>query len=136
MRYPQIAAAVAAVLSATAMGAATAGTTHENPNRLMRPSATNGTSNGPDAATAQGYSNQVYIGGSSAAAAGILSYFESATFCTAGYYTEFDTDVTATNYPDFRAVSCASTAAASGIGSAQQVTVYVRPEGGSVIGVL
>jgi len=138
MRYPQIAAAVAAVLSATAIGAAAAGTSHEGANltRPTQPHTTNGTSNGPDAATAQGYTNQVYIGGSSAAAGGLLTYFESTNFCTAGYYTEFDTDVTATNYPDFRAVSCASTVAASGLSAGTQVTIYVRPEGGSVIGVL
>src|SRR5208283_5990532 len=103
MRYPQIAAAVAAVLSAVAMGAAAAGTSHQGPNLIrtgLKPNGTNGTSNGPDAVTAQGYTNQIYIGGSSAAAAGILGYFESANFCTANYYTEFDTDVTATNYPD------------------------------------
>jgi ABC-type phosphate transport system substrate-binding protein len=138
MRYPQIAAAVAAILSTAAMGAAAASTSTEGA-RLTKPTqphTTNGTSNGPDAATAQGYTNQVYIGGSSAAAGGLLTYFESANFCAAGYYTEFDTDVTATNYPDFRAVSCASTVAASGLSAGTQVTVYVRPEGGSVIGVL
>jgi hypothetical protein len=76
--------------------------------------------------------NQVYIAGSSAAANAIINYVES-TVCGGTGYSAFTTPTNAVGLPDFRAISC--TSAAGQIDAGQLVTIWYRPEGGSVVGV-
>src|ERR1700736_38707 len=112
MRNTQVAAAVAAALAMGSFGMAQATT--------------------PTPAQAAAATHKIYLAGSSAAAAGVLTYLENTVF--GGSYSVFTTPTSAGNLGDFRAVS--GTAAAGQPFAGSTVTVWYRPEGGSVIGVL
>jgi ABC-type phosphate transport system substrate-binding protein len=73
------------------------------------------------------------MAGSSAAAAGIISFLE-ATVCGNANFSVFTTPTSVVNAPDFRAVSC--TAASGQPFAGTVVTVWYRAEGGSVVGVM
>jgi ABC-type phosphate transport system substrate-binding protein len=88
---------------------------------------------GPTPAQASGAAHKIYIAGSSAAASGIVSFLET-TLCGGSGFSVFATPTSVVNNPDFRAVSC--TAAAGQPFAGTTVTVWYRPEGGSVVGVL
>jgi hypothetical protein len=76
--------------------------------------------------------HNVYIAGSSAAANGVVAFLEG-TLCGNTAYSIFTTPTTSVGLPDFRAVSC--TAAGGQPFAGSTVTVWYRPEGGSVVGV-
>jgi ABC-type phosphate transport system substrate-binding protein len=88
---------------------------------------------GPTPTAAAGAAHKIYIAGSSAAAAGIVSFLE-ANLCGGANFSVFTTPTSTVNLPDFRAVSC--TAAAGQPFAGDLVTVWYRAEGGSVVGVL
>jgi ABC-type phosphate transport system substrate-binding protein len=113
MRNSKIAAAVAAVLATGGFVAAQAATP-------------------PTPAQASAAAHKVYIAGSSAAAAGVVSYLETTVF--GGTYSQFTTPTSASGLPDFRAVSGTPVSGQPFAGST--LTVWYRPEGGSVVGVL
>jgi hypothetical protein len=113
MRNKYVAAAVAAALAIGASGATLAV--------------------GPTPAAASGAAHKIYIAGSSAAASGIVSFLET-SLCGGANFSVFTTPTSVVNNPDFRAVSC--TAAAGQPFAGTVVTVWVRAEGGSVVGVL
>lgn len=77
-------------------------------------------------------SHNVFMAGSSAAVNGVLAFIE-ATVCGNTGYSVFTTPTSSVGQPDFRAVSC--TAASGEPFSGQTLTVWYRPEGGSVVGV-
>ena len=114
MRISTVAAAVAAVLGVSGTSAALAATGFTAASAAAAPS--------------------IYIGGSSAAANGVLSGFIENTVCGAGgNFTEWDTDTSVVGAADFRVVTCKVAAVLTSL-VGQQVTFYYRPEGGSVIG--
>jgi ABC-type phosphate transport system substrate-binding protein len=88
---------------------------------------------GPTPTAAAGAAHKIYIAGSSAAAAGIVSFLE-ANLCGGANFSVFTTPTSTVNLPDFRAVSC--TAATGQPFAGTVVTVWYRAEGGSVVGVL
>jgi ABC-type phosphate transport system substrate-binding protein len=88
---------------------------------------------GPTPSAASGATHQIFIAGSSAAAAGIVSFLE-ANLCGGANFSAFTTPTSTVNLPDFRAVSC--TAATGQPFAGTSVTVWYRAEGGSVVGVL
>ncbi|HUN74186.1 MAG TPA: substrate-binding domain-containing protein [Steroidobacteraceae bacterium] len=75
--------------------------------------------------------HNVYMAGSSAAVNGVLSYIEG-TVCGSAY-SVFTTPTSSVGEPDFRAVSCSP--ANNQPFSGSTLTVWFRPEGGSVVGV-
>jgi hypothetical protein len=111
MRNSKIAAAIATALSLGSFGLAQAA---------------------PTPAQASNPQHKVFMAGSSAAAAGVLTFLESTVF--GGAYSVFTTPTTAVGQGDFRAVS--GTAVAGQPFAGQTLTVWYRPEGGSVIGAL
>jgi hypothetical protein len=111
MRNSQVAAAVAAALAMGGYGAAFASPT---PAQAMAPA------------------HSVFMAGSSAAANAVINYLEG-TLCGGTGYSVFTTPTSSVGLPDFRAVSC--TAASGQFGAGTLVTVWYRPEGGSVVGV-
>jgi ABC-type phosphate transport system substrate-binding protein len=113
MRNKYVAAAVAAALAVGASGVSLAA--------------------GPTPAQASGAAHKVYMAGSSAAAAGIVSFLETSV-CGGANFSVFTTPTSVVNNPDFRAVSC--TAATGQPFAGTVVTVWYRAEGGSVVGVL
>jgi hypothetical protein len=88
---------------------------------------------GPTPATANAAAHRIFIAGSSAAASGFINYVEN-QLCTGGWST-FNTPTTAAGLPDFRSVSC-STSATAAVFKSSTLTVWYRAEGGSAIGVL
>jgi ABC-type phosphate transport system substrate-binding protein len=88
---------------------------------------------GPTPAAASGAAHKIYFAGSSAAASGIVSFLET-SLCGGANFSVFTTPTAVVNNPDFRAVSC--TAATGQPFAGTIVTVWVRAEGGSVVGVL
>jgi len=86
----------------------------------------------PTPAQASNPAHSIFMGGSSAAAAGVVTFLES-TIC-GGSWSLFTTPTSSVGLGDFRAVSC--TAASGQPFSGTTLTVWYRPEGGSVIGVL
>jgi ABC-type phosphate transport system substrate-binding protein len=88
---------------------------------------------GPTPTVANGAAHRIFVAGSSAAAAGFINYVEN-QLCTGGWST-FNTPTTAAGLPDFRAVSC-STSANAAVFKNSTLTVWYRAEGGSAIGVL
>jgi ABC-type phosphate transport system substrate-binding protein len=115
MRNPQVAAAVAAVLGLGGYGAAQAAAPPTGAQAAAVPAG-----------------NQVFMAGSSAAANAIINYIET-TVCGGTGWSAFTTPTSSVGQPDFRAVSC--TSALAGLDSGQLVTIWYRPEGGSVVGV-
>jgi hypothetical protein len=86
----------------------------------------------PTPTAAMSAAHNVYIAGSSAAANGVVAFLE-ATVCGNTGYSVFTTPTATPGLPDFRAVSC--TAATGQPFAGSTVTVWYRPEGGSVVGV-
>ena len=76
----------------------------------------------------------IWIGGSSAAANGVISFIETSV-CGGNPWNEWDTDTAVVGSPDFRAVTCVVPNNTFIAESGNQITFYYRPEGGSVIGV-
>lgn len=113
MRKSYIAAVVGAAIASAAGGVAAAAT-------------------GVTAANAATYT-PIYMGGSSAAASGILSWIEGPAFCNSNF-TEWDTDTSVVGSPDFRAVACNVTGTTVAALTGKNVVFYYRPEGGSAVG--
>jgi hypothetical protein len=113
MRNSKIAAAIATALSLGSFGLAQA--------------------TEPTPAQASAATHKVYLAGSSAAAAGVLTYLESTVF--GGSYSVFTTPTTAVGQADFRAVSGTPVSGQPFFGSGSTLTVWYRAEGGSVVGV-
>jgi ABC-type phosphate transport system substrate-binding protein len=74
----------------------------------------------------------IYMAGSSAAVNGVLAFIEGSAVCGGTGFSLFTTPTSTPGLPDFRAVSCT---AAAGSFSGETITVWYRPEGGSVVGV-
>lgn len=87
----------------------------------------------PTPSAAQGAAHQIFMAGSSAAANGVVAFLEQ-TICGNTGYSVFTTPTSTPGLPDFRAVSCSP--AANEPFSGSTLTVWYRPEGGSVVGVL
>ena len=87
----------------------------------------------PSPSAAQGAAHQIFMAGSSAAANGVVAFLEQ-TICGNTGYSVFTTPTTTPGLPDFRAVSCSPATGEPFAGST--LTVWYRPEGGSVVGVL
>ena len=88
--------------------------------------------NPPTPSGAMSAAHNVYMAGSSAAVNGVLAYLE-ATVCGGTGWSLFTSPTTTTGLPDFRAVSCSPASGQPFSGST--LTVWYRPEGGSVVGV-
>jgi hypothetical protein len=89
----------------------------------------------PTPSGAMGATVQVFMAGSSAAVNGIIgtsTAYVQASHCGSNGWTLFTTPTSTPGQPDFRAVSCT---AATGPFSGSTLTVWYRPEGGSVVGV-
>ena len=86
----------------------------------------------PTPSAAQGAAHQIFMAGSSAAANGVVAFLEQ-TICGNTGYSVFTTPTSTPGLPDFRAVSCSP--AANQPFSGSTLTVWYRPEGGSVVGV-
>jgi ABC-type phosphate transport system substrate-binding protein len=84
----------------------------------------------PTPAQASTATVQIFMAGSSAAAAGVLTFLENTVF--GGSFSVFTTPTTAVGLGDFRAVS--GTAASGQPFAGSTLTVWYRPEGGSVVG--
>jgi len=115
MRNSQVAAAVAAVLALSGYGAAEAAAPPTGAQAAAVPAG-----------------NQIFMAGSSAAANAVINYIET-TVCGGTGWSAFTTPTSSVGLPDFRAVSC--TSALTGLDSGQLITIWYRPEGGSVVGV-
>jgi ABC-type phosphate transport system substrate-binding protein len=114
MRNSQVSAAVAAILAAAASAAAVAAN--------------------PTAVQAEGY-QAIYAAGSSAYAGGLILELENPV-CGSGNWSEWDSDTSPLGAPDFRVVSCTgANGVDAGSFAGQNFTVYIRPEGGSAVGV-
>jgi hypothetical protein len=113
MRNYQIAAAVA-----TALGVAGTALAQSAP---------------PNPTTAMQAAHNVYMAGSSAAVNGILAWVEG-TVCGGTGWTLFTSTTSTLGQPDFRAVSCSPPSGGPVFGGST-LTVWYRPEGGSVVGV-
>src|SRR5215468_3314553 len=87
----------------------------------------------PTPAQAMGATHSVFLAGSSAAANGVVAFIEN-TVCAPNGWALFTTPTTTPGLPDFRAVSCTAQASSPVFPNAT-VTVWYRPEGGSVVGV-
>ena len=87
----------------------------------------------PTPSAAQGAAHQIFMAGSSAAANGVIAFLEGTSVCGGTGYSVFTTPTSTPGLPDFRAVSCSP---AAGPFSGSTLTVWYRPEGGSVVGVL
>ncbi len=111
MRNKYVAAAVAAALAVSTTGVSFAV--------------------GPTPLQASNAFHKIYMAGSSAAAAGIISYIEN-SYCGGVNFSVFQTPASVVNKPDFRAVSCTATLAPF---TGTTMTVWYRAEGGSVVGV-
>ena len=85
----------------------------------------------PTPTQAMSAAHNVYMAGSSAAVNGVVAFLET-TVC-GGSFSVFTTPTTSPGLPDFRAVSCSPASGEPFNGST--LTVWYRPEGGSVVGV-
>jgi hypothetical protein len=86
----------------------------------------------PTPTTAMEAAHNVYMAGSSAAVNGVVAWLEG-TVCGNSGYSLFTSPTSTLGQPDFRAVSC--TAASGQPFAGDTLTVWYRPEGGSVVGV-
>jgi hypothetical protein len=85
----------------------------------------------PTPSAAMSAAHNVYMAGSSAAVNGVVAFLEN-TVC-GGAFSVFTTPTTTPGLPDFRAVNCSPATGQPFAGST--LTVWYRPEGGSVVGV-
>jgi len=90
----------------------------------------------PSPSQAMAATDKVFMAGSSAAVAGVVTFIESAAsgVCGGTAFTQFTTPTSVPGEPDFRAVSCYAQNS-SYFPSGNLVTIWYRPEGGSVVGV-
>lgn len=88
----------------------------------------------PTPTAAAGAQHSVYVAGSSAAANAVINYIETTVFGN-GTFSAFTTPTSAVGLGDFRAVS-GTVVAGQAFPNGSTLTVYYRPEGGSVIGAL
>jgi ABC-type phosphate transport system substrate-binding protein len=88
----------------------------------------------PTPTAAAGAQHSVYVAGSSAAANAVINYIETTVFGN-GTFSVFTTPTSAVGLGDFRAVS-GTVVAGQAFPNGSTLTVYYRPEGGSVIGAL
>jgi hypothetical protein len=90
----------------------------------------------PTPSQASAATDKVFMAGSSAAVNGVLAFIETAAngVCGNAAYSVFTTPTGVPGQPDFRAVSCYA-ANSTYFASGNSVTIWYRPEGGSVVGV-
>jgi hypothetical protein len=90
----------------------------------------------PTPSQASTATDKVFMAGSSAAVNGVLAFVETAAngVCGNTAYSVFTTPTSVPGQPDFRAVSCYAQNGTY-FPSGNSVTIWYRPEGGSVVGV-